>query len=606
MSIRERRAALCSAALVLWRGLRLAIAAAPGAAVAVAGLVVVAGLMPVVQVWLTQQIVDRLAAGGVQNALDSLLTLAGLYALTLVVPAVLEPPRLALQARLEDRAVADVDRRLLHAAGRLCDLGRIERPAFGDTLRVTRAAIYAVPRLPELVLERGLGALVPLVGVLVLLGTLHPLLPVALLAVALPHLLAGTRIEWRAYQAMVESSRAAREADYCVRVATEPTLGREVRVFGLADFILGRYRERSHAALVEVGRARVAGLRTAALFGLLHALVLAGGFWYVATQAGAGALTLGALALYLTAVQQAEAQVFQLAIWGTLVGQSWREVQGVLGFLDTAGPTIALADRGRAPSAGSPEIAVRGVRFRYPEGVTPVLGGVDAALPAGEITALVGLNGAGKSTLVKLLTRLYDPDGGAILLDGDALGAYDLATLRRSAAVVYQDFARFALTAGENIAVGAADGGGRSVETAATWAGADGVIGKLPQGLDTPLTRQFAGGVELSGGEWQRLALARAFVREARLVILDEPTAALDAEAEEALFERFRELLGGTTGLIISHRMATVRMADHIVVLENGRVVEAGAHAELLARGSRYAQLYTTQAARYRDEPPAM
>jgi ATP-binding cassette, subfamily B, bacterial len=603
MTRRERLTALDDAVRVLTRGLHLALSATPGAAAAVAALVVVAGLMPVAQVWLTQQIVDRLATGVAADALVPLLALAALYALTLVVPAVLEPPRLALQARLEDRAVADVDRRLLHAAGQLCDGGRIERPAFGDTLRVTRAAIYAVPRLPELVLQRGLGALVPLVGVLALLASLHPLLPLALLAVALPHLLLGTRVEWRAYQAMVESSRAAREADYCVRLATEPALAREVRVLGLADWVLGRYRERSRAALAEVSRERTRGLRTAALFGVLHALVLAGGFWYVATEARAGALTLGALALYLAAVQQAEAQVFQLAIWGTLVGQSWREVRDVLGFLDSAGPTIALHEHGREAPVGAPQIAVRGVRFQYPEGTSPVLDGVDAVLPAGTITALVGLNGAGKSTLVKLLTRLYDPDGGAILLDGDALAAYDLGGLRRGAAVVYQDFARFALTAGENIAVGASDGGGRPAETAAAWAGADTVIARLPQGLDTPLTRQFVGGVDLSGGEWQRIALARAFVREAQLVILDEPTAALDAEAEEALFGRFRELLHGTTGLIISHRMATVRMADHIIVLEDGRVVEAGSHAELLARGGRYAQLYTTQASRYRDEP---
>ncbi len=601
MRFREQLTAVHRAADVLLRGLRTATAAAPGAAVAVAVLVVLTGLASVAQVWLTQQVVDRLAGGVPLSATGSLLLLAGLYGLTLLVPTVLEPPRLALHARLEDRAVAALDHRLLTAALRMCDLGRIERPSFGDTLRVTQAAVYAVPRLPELMLERGLAGLVPLVGVLVLLATLHPLLPLALVAVALPHLLLGTRTEWRAHQAMVESSRAAREADYCVRLATEPALAREVRIFGLGAWLVNRYKERSQTALHEVSRARVAGLRIAALFGVMHAVVLAGGFWYVAVQAGAGTLTLGALALYLTAVQQAEAQLFQLAIWGTLVGQTWREVRDVFHFLDSAGPTIALAEEGRTRPVSAPAIALQGVRFQYPEGTQPVLDGVDAALPTGKVTALVGLNGAGKSTLVKLLTRLYDPDGGTIVLDGDALATYDLDSVRGGMAAAYQDFARFALTARENVAVGIASYGGRPMEEALALAGADTVVAKLPQGIDTPLTRQIANGVELSGGEWQRMALARAFVRQAQLVILDEPTAALDAEAEEALFARFRALLSGTTGLIITHRMATVRMADHIVVLEGGRVVEAGSHAVLLAQEGRYCQLYAMQAIRYRD-----
>jgi ATP-binding cassette subfamily B protein len=221
----------------------------------------------------------------------------------------------------------------------------------------------------------------------------------------------------------------------------------------------------------------------------------------------------------------------------------------------------------------------------------------------GEGLALVGHNGSGKTTIVKLLLRMYDPCAGRILLDGAPLHEYDLESLRAQVAVVYQDFARFSLTLRENIAVGALDPGGSSgrVEQAARWAAADEVARKLAGGYDTMLTRRFEGGVELSGGEWQKVALARGFVRDAALVILDEPTAALDADAEYRLFERFRGLVAGKTALLISHRFSTVRMADQIVVLENGGVLETGTHAELVKQGGRYAELFEMQAGRYRS-----
>jgi ATP-binding cassette, subfamily B, bacterial len=243
-------------------------------------------------------------------------------------------------------------------------------------------------------------------------------------------------------------------------------------------------------------------------------------------------------------------------------------------------------------------IELRDVHFRYPGGSRDreVLQGMSARLPAGKVTALVGVNGAGKSTLVKLLTRMYDPVSGLIVLDGASLASYDLASLRGRMAVVYQDFAHFALTAGDI----ESDPDFQRVEQAAHRSGADQVAAKLPQGYATELTRRFEGGVELSGGEWQKVALARSFLREAALVILDEPASALDAEAEYQLFQHFRELITGKTALLISHRLSTVRMADQILVLDGGRIVEAGSHANLMARGGHYASLYGMQAGRYR------
>ena len=239
-----------------------------------------------------------------------------------------------------------------------------------------------------------------------------------------------------------------------------------------------------------------------------------------------------------------------------------------------------------------------------------MLDDVSGVLPAGKVTALVGANGAGKTTLVKLLTRLYDPTGGTILLDGQPLAAYDLAGLRRRTAVVNQDFARFAFSLRENVEIALADlggpalyasmGAGTAFERAMRLSGADEVAARLPNGADTLLTRRFAEGIDLSGGEWQKVALARAYIRDASFIVLDEPTAALDADAEFRLFERFRELTYGKTALLISHRFSTVRLADHILVLEDGRIVESGSHDDLLRQAGRYAHLYTLQADRYR------
>ena len=591
----------------LGRGLLLVGSGTPKAATAHVALVLLLALLPVLQVWLTKLLLDAVTTRteGVTAAVSWAMTLAAAYALTIVVPAALAPIQRVLSAWIEERAVAELDGRLIRAGTRLADLVRLERPAFQDRLRLVRqAASQDLPGLFPL-LEMGGTPLLSLVGLLLLLGFLHPLLPVVLAAVSVPHFVSEYRMNRLQYQAMARQSRPAREMDYCAAVTTEPAAAKEVRVFGLGDFFLQRFRERRDAALGEMTRVRLVQLKMSTVFSGAYALVLAGGFWYVAAEAGAGRLTLGDLALYLGAVTQAQSVATRMSVWFGLFYGVLARLRALFDFLDQARPAIKLPppEQGRvAPPALQTGVALRQVSFRYPESAQAVLADMSVVLPAGRVTALVGANGAGKNTLVKLLTRMYDPDAGTILLDGTPLHAYDLASWRRRVAVVYQDFAQFALTFHENIAVGAyvADAGAGRIEQAAQWAGADEVAAQLPHGYATELTRQFAGGVELSGGEWQKVALARGFVRDAALVILDEPTAALDAEAEYRLFEQFRELVQGKTALIISHRFSTVRMADHIVVLDEGRVIEAGSHAALVAQGGRYATLYEMQAGRYR------
>ncbi|MGH2353895.1 MAG: ABC transporter ATP-binding protein, partial [Chloroflexota bacterium] len=326
-----------------------------------------------------------------------------------------------------------------------------------------------------------------------------------------------------------------------------------------------------------------------------------------------GDLTVGDLALYGGAATLLRANVTGTADGLGRVAESFRFLPSLLRVLD-APPDLPLPPPDQARPAPRPirqGIVFEHVAFTYPGRSESALRDVSLSIAPGECVALVGQNGAGKTTLVKLLLRLYDPTAGRILLDGVDLRAYDLADLRREMGVIFQDFVRYELTAGENIAIGQIDARAdeERVLAAAVRAGADEVLARLPQGLETPLGREF-GGRELSGGEWQKLALARAFVREAQVLVLDEPTAALDVPTEYAVYTRFRDLTRGRMTLLISHRFSTVRMADRIHFLADGRIQEEGSHDELLARGGEYARLYHLQAAQYlraagRDGSPA-
>ena len=582
------------------RGFELVVRPAPLASVVFLVIGAVITVTPVTQVLLAKFVVDSLA----DQAATAAFSFAALYTLTLLVPAGAEPIQRALTSWLEARAVAEVDYSLIDNSARLVDLDHIEQPAYQDEVQLLRENAYWPPRL-FYHLHWWPGRLLALAGVLVLLISLHPLIPLALGVSGGLSLIARRRHNIDVWAAMRHRTRAMREMHYCAQVTTQSDAAKEVRIFGLGDFFLGRFRRRSALVLADVTRLRLVHLRKSALLSGLSALALAGGFWYVAAQAGAGRLTLGDVALYINAVIQVHI-LFEWLVHGSgYFHETYLRLRALFRFTDEAQPAIKLARSGQgrqAPDASRYDIELKDLSFTYPNGDRPVLSGVSAHMPAGAVTAIVGANGAGKSTLVKLLTRMYDPDEGQMLLDGIPLAEYDLDSLRRGIAVVYQDFAQFALTFGENIAVGAAVPGQMSsrIEEAALWAGADEIATRLPAGYETQLTRRFEGGVELSGGEWQKVGLARGFVRDAGLVILDEPTAALDAEAEYQLFQRFREIAVGRTALLISHRFSTVRMADQILVLDHGRIIEAGSHEELVGMDGRYAALYEMQAGRYR------
>lgn len=596
-----------------WRGMKLLVTSAPLFATGSLVLLGLFSIVPVMQVWLMQQLINLLSAplhlaGRPTGTLNEtlLILFALLYLLTLVLPESLQPVQSSLDVAIQERVIAEIDRRIMQAAARLVDLKRIEAPSFHDQLELIRRYTREAPLFP--VMASGLGRMLTLAGLLLLLVHIHPVLPLALLLVGVPYLRARQRMEGEKYRSMADHTRVAREMEYYTRLALETTVAHEVRIFGLGDFLLQRFRARRDQAMAEVQRLRLRELVQTLTFSGITTLVLAGAFLYTVLQAGAGHLQIGDIALYLGAVWQAQEAVMGLGGWFGQIARMQLQLRSLFDFLDGAQPSIALPPEGQgvlAPARFKEGVELRDVGFHYPrasQGVA-VLQGVNAHLPAGKVTALVGVNGAGKSTLVKLLTRMYDPTSGMILLDGRPLALYELTSLRSCMAVVYQDFARFALPLRENIAVGdiETEPDIQRIEQAACLSGADEIATKLPQGYATELTRRFEeSGVELSGGEWQKVALARSFLRDAALVILDEPASALDADAEYQLFQHFRELSAGKTALLISHRLSTVRMADQILVLDSGRIVEAGSHADLMARGGHYASLYRIQAGRYR------
>jgi ABC-type multidrug transport system fused ATPase/permease subunit len=395
-----------------------------------------------------------------------------------------------------------------------------------------------------------------------------------------------------------EVKTARRHTEYAYELATEPTAAKEVRLFGLAPWLLERFtrhRLHLHQLQYDATRLRERSL-TIALLVVLGANVLL--FGLLAHAAYAGRLDLRAVVTYAGAAFGASAIAFGSLSWA-MDGASAPVVaiERLEGDMASAG-ALSRSGGATAPSPGAPEIRFRDVTFTYPTGSRPVLQGFDLTIPAGASLAIVGQNGAGKTTIAKLLCRLYDPDSGAIEIDGVDLRDLDLVAWRSRLAAVFQDFVRYELPLRDNVAPLGADTAlvTRALEQA-------GALDLAP--LDAPMAKGYAGGVDLSGGQWQRLALARAIARVdggATAVLLDEPTAMLDVRGEAEIFRRVLEATSDATTILVSHRFSTVRQADLICVVEHGRALELGTHDELVALGGRYHTMYDLQASRFHDE----
>ena len=399
-----------------------------------------------------------------------------------------------------------------------------------------------------------------------------------------------------------------RMAEYLSRLLGSREAVKEIRIFALHEELLRRFNTFWGLFERETFRLRFAQERFGFLLGLVAMMGTASIWAYAVVRAVGSHISVGTVALAFQAAQQARSGFSEM--FGNL-GLFYEHTifAGTLfRFLDLDPRSVEGA---LAPSPASPApvpdrltqgIEFHNVSFRYPGSDQYVLKDISFAIRAGESVAVVGENGAGKTTVIKLLARFYDPAEGAIFLEGRDLREYDPEDLRRQTGVIFQDFVRYHLSAKENIGFGEVDllDDSDRIERSAYEGGAIDLIRGLPEGYDTILGKEFDGGIDLSGGEWQKVALSRAFMKEARILVLDEPTAALDAFAERDVFSRFAELTSDRTAIFISHRFSTVRMADRILVLHRGELVEQGSHEELLGRNGRYARMFNTQAEQYR------
>lgn len=430
----------------------------------------------------------------------------------------------------------------------------------------------------------------------------NPWLILLLLVAILPAFLGESYFNDKTYALSRGQTPQRRELDYLRYLGASDDTAKEVKIFDLSDFIIDRFKTLSDKFYLDNKHLSIRRSVWGTVFALLGTAGYYGAYIFIIIRTVRGQLSIGDLTFLAGAFRQLKSLLETILSRFTSVSQGAIYLRDFFEFFDIR-PKITMAARPRPfPAVIKEGFTFENVGFKYSNAERWANRHLNFTLKAGEKLALVGENGAGKTTLVKLLCRLYDPTEGRILLDGVDLREYDLAELRLHIGVIFQDYLRYQMNFSQNIAVGniGEQFNDPLIEDAAHQSLADTVVAKLPNGYQQALGRRFNNGVDLSGGEWQKIALARAYMRDATVLILDEPTAALDARAEYEVFQRFAELTHGKSAILISHRFSTVRMADRIMVLEKGTVLEIGSHEELLARDGRYAELFHLQAAGYR------
>ncbi len=582
--------------------MELAWAASPSALVRYSLLGMLSSTMPPIAVYLGAKLVNRIADARAHSLhfTDMLPIVIGLWIVTGVQRAV--GAYMGYGRNLFVRRVQlEAERRLLAQASKL-DLGHFDNSDWHDRLaRAKRDVSWRPGDLTWSVLGLS-GNIVTIILMATLLASLHWVLVVLALAAAGLSLVLERRVTSRLYEFFYKETPEEREREYLADLLVQPRNTKEIRAYVLADYLLGRHTARSEGLYKQREQMYQAGTRTSLFTGLVTGTALALAYLFVAVQGAAGAISPGGVVLVIGAFASVSGTLGQISSTFVAVDQHTTFLDDYFSFLAIPPLLPVLAVPHPMPASPIDGIEFDDVTFSYPGGTGSAVAGLNLLVRRGELIALVGENGAGKSTLVKLLLRFYDADQGAVRVGGVNVKDVDPEDLRNRIGVLFQDYTSYELSVRENVMMGRPDGeiDDERVMKALRDSRSEWLVKKMPNGLDSKVGRLFEGGHDLSGGEWQRLALARIMFRDADIWILDEPTASLDPEAEAGIFAELKENLKGRIGIVISHRFSTVRIADRIAVIADGRVTELGSHEELLRAKGRYAELFELQAAGYR------
>lgn len=581
--------------------LRMVWDSGPGVVLAGVGLRVVIALIPLGLLAVTRVIINAVVAHTHnQPLIPRFWWLVGLEFGLAAVAGLLGRGTDYCDTLLADRFTLHISIRIMKHASRL-DLASYEDPIFYDKLE--RARVQATDRLSMIqAMGRVIQQVITTVSLAAGVFFYSPWLLAILVLCVVPAFLGESHFAFLGYSLAHRQTPTKRQLDYLRVLGASKESAKELKLFGLAPFLSSEFTRLSEGIYHENVALARRRLRAGALLSLLSTIGYYGTYAWVVYETVQGILTVGDLTFLAGAIAGASTNIQMLFSSFTSIADQALFLTDLVDFFAVE-PTVRTKPNALpAPRPIRAGFEFRNVSFTYSGTNRLVLDRLNFRLSPGERIALIGENGQGKTTIVKLLTRLYDPTDGRILLDGVDLREYDLEDLCRQIAVIFQDFMRYDLTAAENIAVGQilTKGNRSRIEDAARKSLAHNVVARLPAGYEQVLGRRFEGGVDLSGGEWQKLALARAYLRDAQVLVLDEPTASLDARSEHEVFERFAELTEGKMALLISHRFSTVRMADRILVLEDGAIAEEGSHDELMASAGRYSEMFELQAASYR------